>query len=69
MRHCIVMCEKALEIDTDNAKALYRMAQVMKRLLNALFSAQVNRYTALKRPIRSAWGSLLLGPGTAEELL
>ncbi|KAL5109384.1 Peptidyl-prolyl cis-tran isomerase FKBP4 [Taenia crassiceps] len=32
MRHCIVMCEKALEIDADNAKALYRMAQAQAQL-------------------------------------
>lgn len=28
MRHCINLCEKALEIDPNNPKALYRMAQV-----------------------------------------
>ncbi|VUZ39193.1 unnamed protein product [Hymenolepis diminuta] len=27
MRHCINLCEKALELDQNNAKALYRMAQ------------------------------------------
>ncbi|KAL5967258.1 70 kDa peptidyl-prolyl isomerase [Taenia solium] len=32
MRHCIIMCEKALEMDADNAKALYRMAQAQAQL-------------------------------------
>nr|CDS23154.1 tetratricopeptide repeat [Echinococcus granulosus] len=32
MRHCIAMCEKALGIDADNAKALYRMAQAQAQL-------------------------------------